>query len=63
VDAAGILLVDLENLADAAVLPVGGVRAGVFEPQAVLDDPLVCRLEGGDELLEADDLGVLSPSA
>ena len=54
-DAAGILLVDLEDLADAAVLPVGGVGAGVFERQAVLDDPLVGGFQAGDELLRADD--------
>ena len=42
VDAARQLLVDLEDLADEAVLPVGGLRAGVLEYQAVLVDPLVC---------------------
>jgi cell division protein ZapA (FtsZ GTPase activity inhibitor) len=57
VDAAGQLLVDLENLSDGAVLPVGGNRASVLELQAVLVDPLVCRFQGGDELLRAD--GVL----
>jgi hypothetical protein len=30
VDAAGQLLVDLENLLDVAVLPVGGLRAAVL---------------------------------
>jgi hypothetical protein len=34
VDAAGQLLVDLQDLADLAVLPVGGLRAGVFELEA-----------------------------
>src|SRR6266487_1132426 len=55
VDAAGQLLVDLENLSDRAVLPVGGIRASVLEFQAVLVDPLVCRFHGGDEFLRADD--------
>ena len=54
-DAAGILLVDLEDLADPAVLPVGGVGAGVLEWQAVLVDPFACRFGVGDELLRADD--------
>ena len=40
-DAAGQLLVDLQDLPDRAVLPVGGLRAGVLEHQAVLVDPLV----------------------
>jgi hypothetical protein len=39
VDAPGQFLVDLEDLADLAVLPVGGLRAGVFKRQAVLVDP------------------------
>jgi len=30
VDAAGQLVVDLQDLPDLAVLPVGGLRAGVF---------------------------------
>jgi hypothetical protein len=34
VDAAGQLLVDLEDLADEAVLSVDGDCAGVFERQA-----------------------------
>src|SRR5437016_9513497 len=55
VDAAGILLVDLEDLADAAVHPVGGDRAGVLEFQAVLEDPLARRFQVGHELLRADD--------
>jgi hypothetical protein len=38
VDAARVLLVDLEYLADAAVLPIRGVRAGVLELEAVLVD-------------------------
>ena len=50
-DAAGVLLVDLEDLSDAAVLPVGGIGASVFEFQAVLDDPLVRRFQVGDELV------------
>ena len=55
-DPAGILLVDLEDLADAAVLPVRGIGAGVLEwRKAVLDDPLVRRFQVGDELLRADD--------
>ena len=40
-DAAGQFLVDLQDLAHLAVLPVGGYRAGVFQYQAVLIDPLV----------------------
>src|ERR1700730_1192812 len=55
VDAAGLFLMDLQNLPDVAVLPVGGVRAGVLELQAVLVDPLVRGRQGGDELLRADD--------
>src|SRR5260370_31595733 len=55
VDAAGQLLVDLENLPDVAVLPVGGLRAGILQLQAVLVDPLVRRLAGGDDFLGADD--------
>jgi MFS family permease len=51
VDPAGQLLVDLEDLADGAVLPIGGVRTGVLELQTVLVDPLACGLDGGDELL------------
>jgi hypothetical protein len=47
--------VDLEDLSDAAVLPVGGVGAGVFERQAVVDDPLLGGLQAGDELLRTDD--------
>ena len=54
-DAAGVLLVDLEDLADPAVLPVGGIRTGVFERQAVLDDSLMRLFEAVDELLRADD--------
>jgi hypothetical protein len=55
VDAARVLLVDLEDLADAAVLPVGGVGAGVLERQAVFGDPLARLVQAGDELLGADD--------
>src|SRR6185312_12801944 len=40
-DASGQFGVDLQNLPDLAVLPVGGLRAGVFQRQAVLVDPLV----------------------
>ena len=54
-DPAGQLLVDLQDLPDLAVLPVGGLRAGVFQRQAVLVDPLVRGLQGGDELLRAGD--------
>jgi pimeloyl-ACP methyl ester carboxylesterase len=58
-DAAGQLLVDLEDLADGAVLPVGGDRASVLENQAVLVDPLVRRLQVGHKLLRSDELPVL----
>jgi hypothetical protein len=44
VDAAGQFLVDFQDLADLAVLPVGGLRAGVFQREAVLVDPLVRAL-------------------
>jgi len=43
VDPARQFRVDLEDLADEAVLPVGGLRPGVLEHQAVLVDPLVSR--------------------
>src|ERR1700730_11097471 len=55
VDAAGQLLVDLENLSDVAVLPVGGIRASVLKLEAVLEDPIACRVKGWDEFLRADD--------
>jgi hypothetical protein len=55
VDTAGQFLVDLEDLAHLAVLPVGGLRAGVFQRQAVLVDPLVRCLQARDQLLRADD--------
>src|SRR3989440_13016317 len=55
VDAAGQFLVDLQDLADLTVLPVGGLRAGVLQRQAVLVDPLVGGLQRGDELVRADD--------
>ena len=42
-DAAGQLLVDLQNLPHLAVLPVGGLRSGIFQRQAVLVNPLVRR--------------------
>ncbi len=54
-DAARILLVDLEDLADAAVLPVNGEGAGVLEFEAVLVDPLVRGLQVGNEFLCAHD--------
>ncbi len=54
-DAVRELLVDLEDLADEAVLPVGRIRASVLERQAVLEDPLACRFRSRDELLRADD--------
>ena len=44
-NAAGQFLVDLEDLPDVAVLPVGGLRAGIFELEAVLVDPLARRIE------------------
>ena len=46
---------DLKDLADAAVLPVRSVGAGIFEREAVLDDPFVGDVESRDELLYADD--------
>src|SRR5207253_2460717 len=48
VDAAGVLLVDLENLSDLAVLAVGGVRPCIREGETVLDDPLTGLLRAGD---------------
>src|SRR6185503_12110030 len=54
VDAAWPLLVDLEDLADRAVLAVGSEGAGVLERQAVLEDPLTGRFRVGDELLRTD---------
>jgi hypothetical protein len=54
-DPTGQLLPDLENLPDEAVLTIGGIRASVLELQSVLGDPLVCRFQGSDELLGADD--------
>jgi hypothetical protein len=60
VDAAGQFLVDLEDFPDLAVLPVGGLRAGVFQRQAVLLDALMRRFQGRHELLHAgheDDIG------
>src|SRR4030081_3564441 len=55
VDAAGQFLVDLEDFPDLAVLPVGGLRAGVFQRQAVLIDALMRRCQRRHELLRADD--------
>src|SRR5258706_255450 len=43
-----------QELPGLAVLPVGGLRAGVFQRQAVLIDPLVRRCQCGHELLRAD---------
>jgi hypothetical protein len=40
VDPAGLLLVNLEDLPDEAVLPVNGKGASVLELEAVLKDPL-----------------------
>ncbi len=54
-DAAGQLLVDLQDLADGAVLAVGGLGAGVLEFQAVVVDPQVGFFQGRDEFLRADD--------
>ena len=54
-DAAGQFLVDLEDFPDLAVLPVGGLRADVFQRQAVLIDALMRRCQRGHELLRADD--------
>src|SRR5207244_9984912 len=62
VDAARILLVDLENLSDAAVLPVRSVGSSVLEFQAVLDDPLARRFQGGHELLRDRKSTRLNPS-
>ena len=39
---------------DLAVLPVGGLRAGIFQRQAVLIDALMRRCQRGHELLRAD---------
>src|SRR5258706_5507608 len=55
VDAAGQFLVDLEDLPDVAVLPVGGLRAGILELEAVLVDPLARRLEAWDDFLGTGD--------
>jgi hypothetical protein len=55
VDAAGQLLVDPEDFPDLAVLPVGGLRAGVFQRQAVLINALMRRCQRRHELLRADD--------
>ena len=49
-DAAGKFLVDFQNLPDLTVLAVGGLGAGIFQLQAVLVDPLMRGLPGGDEL-------------
>src|SRR5258707_14942767 len=55
VDPAGQFLVDLEDLPDLAVLPVGGLRAGVLQRQAVLIDALMRRCHPRPELLRAGD--------
>src|SRR5450755_694491 len=55
VDAAGQFLVNLEDLPDLAVLPVSGLRAAVFQRQAVLIDALMRRCQRRHELLRADD--------
>jgi hypothetical protein len=47
VDSSLVLLVDLEDLADAAVLAVGFEGARVLQLKAVLVDPLVRRGEVG----------------
>jgi hypothetical protein len=47
VDASGQLLVDLQQLPHLAVLPIIGIRPGVFLRQAVLVDPLMRRLRVG----------------
>src|ERR1035441_6672551 len=54
VNAAGPVLVDLEDLPDLAGLPVGGLRTGVFQRQAVLIDALMRRCQRRHELLRAD---------
>ena len=54
-DAPGVLLVDLEDLPDLAVLPVGGVGPRVFEGETVLCDPLTGLLLAGHEFLRTDD--------
>jgi hypothetical protein len=54
-DAAGQFLVDLQYLPHRAVLPVGGLRAGVLKLEAVLVDPLMRRWQVRDELLRAHD--------
>jgi hypothetical protein len=51
----GSFLVDLQDLPDLAVLPVGGLRAGVFQRQAVLVDALMRCCQRRHELLRADD--------
>ena len=48
-DAAGQFLMDLENLSDETVLPVGGTSASVLKHEAVLEDPLACRVQRWDE--------------
>jgi hypothetical protein len=50
-DAAGQFLVDLQYLPHLAVLPVGGLHAGVLKLEAVLVDPLMRRWQVRDELL------------
>ena len=43
-----------QDLPDLAVLPVGGLRADVFQRQAVLIDALMRRGQRRHELLRAD---------
>ena len=61
-DVAGRFLVDFQDLPNLAVVAVGGLGAGIIQLEAVLEDPLVRGLQGGDELLRAsheDDVGRL----
>ena len=51
----GQLQMHLQNLADGAVLAVGGIRADVLELQAVLVDPLMCCFQDRDQFLRTDD--------
>src|SRR6266536_3785527 len=55
VNAAGPLLVDLEDLPHKAVLSIRTERAGVLELEAVAVDALAGRFQVGHELLCADD--------
>jgi multiple sugar transport system ATP-binding protein len=53
-DAPRQLLMNLENLSDGAVLPVGGNRSSVLEDQAVLVDPIVGGPQGNEPLSNLD---------